>query len=86
MDNILYHGLWRAAITFSGQDECLVAKVLDIDDSVTFEAQTVRGLKSRFKTAVNDYIATCKAVGKEPQYPDKTPRRKHVLKKRAYIK
>lgn len=44
-------------------------KVLFIDDLVTYEADSPRQLQSEFELAVEDYLATCASVGKEPQRP-----------------
>lgn len=44
-------------------------KLLFIDDLVTYESQTPQGLQQEFEAAVEDYIATCAEVGKEPQRP-----------------
>jgi predicted HicB family RNase H-like nuclease len=44
-------------------------KILHIDDVVTYESKEVRCLQEEFESAVNDYIETCKLVGKEPQKP-----------------
>jgi predicted HicB family RNase H-like nuclease len=40
-------------------------KITGIRDVVTFEADSVTGLKKAFKEAVDDYIQTCKKLGKE---------------------
>lgn len=42
-------------------------KLLFIDDLVTYQADTVAGLKKEFEDAVEDYLITCDEVGKEPQ-------------------
>ena len=46
-------------------------KVLFIADLVTYESDTPRELQRAFQDAVDDYIDTCKLVGKEPQKPFK---------------
>ena len=42
-------------------------KLLFIDDLVTYQADTVGGLKKEFENAVEDYLVTCVEVGKAPQ-------------------
>lgn len=42
-------------------------KILFIDDLVTYEADSPRDLIKEFHEAVEDYIETCKQVGKAPQ-------------------
>jgi predicted HicB family RNase H-like nuclease len=44
-------------------------KILHIDDVVTYESKAVLGLQKEFELAVNDYLETCKLIGKEPQKP-----------------
>lgn len=44
-------------------------KVLFISDVVTYEAPSVAELKTEFQLAVEDYVQTCKEVGKEPARP-----------------
>lgn len=44
-------------------------KILHIDDLVTYESKSIDSLKKEFEAAVEDYIETCKQIGKEPQKP-----------------
>ena len=44
-------------------------RLLFIDDVVTFEAKTPTRLQAEFEAAVDDYVATCAQIGKEPQRP-----------------
>ena len=44
-------------------------KILFIDDLVTYEAATPVELQNEFEAAVDDYIETCNALGREPQKP-----------------
>lgn len=53
----------------SHKDGCLHGKILFIDDLVTYESETVIGLREEFEVAVNDYLETCEQVGKEPERP-----------------
>jgi predicted HicB family RNase H-like nuclease len=45
----------------------LHGKILEISDLVTYEAETLSELRSEFEAAVDDYLETCKMVGKPPQ-------------------
>lgn len=42
-------------------------RILFIDDLVTYQASDPGGLQAEFEAAVDDYLATCAEVGKEPQ-------------------
>lgn len=44
-------------------------KILFIDDLVTYEAASPAELQTEFEAAVDDYIDTCTALGREPQKP-----------------
>ncbi len=44
-------------------------KILFINDLVTYEAASPADLQKEFEAAVDDYLDTCRAVGKEPQRP-----------------
>jgi predicted HicB family RNase H-like nuclease len=45
----------------------LRGKILFIGDLVTYEAPTVKKLQQEFEAAVDDYVDTCKQIGKAPQ-------------------
>jgi len=44
-------------------------KIMFIDDLVTFESESAKCIKAEFEAAVDDYIATCKALGREALKP-----------------
>lgn len=67
MNDILKYKNYFAEIHFSGTDEVFYGKIAGINDLVTFEGTTVRELKKAFQEAVEDYLATCKELGKEPE-------------------
>ncbi|MGD9107874.1 MAG: type II toxin-antitoxin system HicB family antitoxin [Gammaproteobacteria bacterium] len=54
------------SIEVSTQDKCLYGSVLYVNDLVTYEAKTVDALEKEFKKAVDDYLKTCKKLGREP--------------------
>lgn len=51
--------------------KCLNGELLYINDLVTYEADTVAKLEIEFKHAVDDYLKTCKELGREPLKPFK---------------
>ena len=69
MNDILQYKDYYASIHFSSEDEVFFGKVLAINDLINFEGASVKQLKKAFQEAVEDYLETCRAVGKEP---DKT--------------
>lgn len=66
MKALSYKG-YSARIEFDGEDEIFVGRIAGIQDVVGFHADTVTDLKAAFHEAVNDYIETCRKVGKVPQ-------------------
>lgn len=68
MKALVYRG-YAARIEFDADDEIFTGKIAGIRDVVGFHADTVADLKAAFHEAVDDYVETCKKVGKEPQKP-----------------
>ncbi len=66
MKHLEYKG-YRASITFEADSDVFVGRLAGITDIITFEADTVDGLKSAFIEAVDDYLQHCEAIGKKPQ-------------------
>lgn len=69
MNDVLQYKEYYGSLSYSAEDEVFYGKLLGINDLVTFEGVSVKELKKAFKEAVDDYIETCKEIGKEP---DKT--------------
>lgn len=66
MNDILQYKDYLASVHFSMEDEIFCGKVLGIDDLINFEGSSVKELKKAFHEAIDDYISTCKSLGKEP--------------------
>lgn len=68
MDNIMrYKGYW-AKLKYSDEDECFWGEIEGLKNtSITFEGDTVKGLKKDFKEAINHYLSVCKANNMEPE-------------------
>ena len=66
MNDILEYKGYYASLHFSSEDEVFYGKLLGIDDLVNFEGASVKELKKAFHEAVDDYLETCKELGKEP--------------------
>ena len=69
MNDILQHKGYYAEVHFSAEDEVFFGKIIGINDLVNFEADSVKALKNEFASAVEDYLAATKELGKSP---DKT--------------
>jgi predicted HicB family RNase H-like nuclease len=66
MNDILEYKGYYASLHFNSEDEVFYGKLLGIDDLVNFEGASVKELKKAFHAAVDDYVDTCKELGKEP--------------------
>lgn len=67
-DFLTYKG-YHGTVAYSSVDEVFYGKVFGINDLVTFEGSSVHELKESFKESIDDYLETCKQLGKQP---DKT--------------
>ena len=68
MNGMIYKG-YAARIDYDGDDEIFAGRLAGINDVIGFHAETVADLKVAFHEAVDDYITTCAAIGKDPERP-----------------
>ena len=66
MSDVLEYKGYYASVLFSAEDEVFHGKLLGIEDLVNFEGTSVKEIKKAFREAVDDYLETCKKIGKEP--------------------
>lgn len=71
MADVFEYNGYSGSIQTSLEDRCLFGKILFINDLVTYEAETITDLESEFIAAVDDYLLTCKEMGKDAQRPFK---------------
>ena len=67
--NSISHNGYSARVEFDSEDEMFVGRIAGINDVVGFHAETVAGLVAAFHEAVDDYVETCRKVGKTPERP-----------------
>lgn len=65
MSAMSYMG-YSARIEYDDDDGIFFGRIVGINDVVGFHANTVDALRIAFHDAVDDYLATCAKVGKEP--------------------
>lgn len=68
MNTMSYRG-YAARIEYDDADSLFFGRIAGIQDRIGFHADNVADLKVAFHEAVDDYIATCSKVGKDPQKP-----------------
>lgn len=64
--NVMSYKGYMARVEFDAEDGLLVGHIAGINDIVGFHASSVEELKSAFRDAVDDYLATCEAASKDP--------------------
>lgn len=67
MSNTIEYNGYIGTIEYSQEDKCFFGKLDMINDLVTFEANNADDLEENFKNSVDEYIETCKQLGREPQ-------------------
>lgn len=68
MNTMSYKG-YAARIDYSDEDDCFVGHLAGINDVIGFHGESVSELHAVFEEAVDDYIETCKKLGRSPQKP-----------------
>ena len=67
--NVLTYKNYTARLEYSDEDGCFIGRIAGINDVVGFHGESVAELKIAFHLAVEDYLATCIKIGKNPQRP-----------------
>ncbi len=67
MSDVLRYKDYCGSVEYSSADSCLYGKVLGINDLISYEGQTVEDLRHDFEGAIDDYLDTCSAIGKQPE-------------------
>lgn len=69
MTNTMTYKGYAARVEYDDEDGILTGRIAGIRDGVGFHAESVEELKKAFHEAVDDYVATCARIGKDPQKP-----------------
>lgn len=65
MKPLQYKG-YLGSVECSVEDDCLYGQILYVNDLVNYEADSPAALKLAFEAAVDDYLETCRQLGKDP--------------------
>lgn len=60
---------YHAAVEYRPDDLLLFGRVLDVADTVVFEAERAADVEAAFHGAVDDYLDFCAEIGKAPDRP-----------------
>lgn len=66
-NNILEYKGYFTHVQYSVEDGVLYGRIEGIADLVTFESENCAEIEREFQAAVDDYLALCEEVGKEPE-------------------
>ena len=69
MKNVLDYKGYKARVEFDDDDGCFIGHIAGINDVIGFHGESVAEIKAAFIKAVDDYLATCSAVGKPAEKP-----------------
>ena len=68
MKGMNYRGYF-ANVEFDAEDHIFIGHIIGIRDVVGFHGEAVTELESAFREAVDNYLASCKELGQEPNKP-----------------
>ena len=67
--NIMNHKGYTARIEFDERDNIFVGRVLGLRTMISFHGETVKGLRTAFVTAIEEFLHDCKEQGVRPEKP-----------------
>jgi len=67
MNTMMYKD-YAARVEYSEEDQCLVGHIAGIRDVIGFHGESVAELRAAFEEAVDDYLETCKKLGRQPNH------------------
>ncbi len=67
MNSMLEYNGYHATITYDADDGFFVGEVFGIADSLSFHGSSIEELKQMFVNCIDNYLAMCEQVGKEPE-------------------
>ena len=88
MNNTIRYKGYIGSVEFSEEDSIFYGKVMGIRSLISYEGESARELLEDFHGAVDDYLESCTAEGKEPEVAFKGSfniRLSPELHKRIYI-
>lgn len=67
MNNTIKYKGYIGSVEFSEDDGIFFGKVMGIRSLISYEGENAKDLLKDFHDAVDDYLESCKAEGKEPE-------------------
>jgi len=67
MNNAMSYKGFYGSVEFSDEGNVFFGRIIGINDRIIYEGDNVNSLRNDFQDAVDEYIETCKQLGKEPE-------------------
>lgn len=67
MNNTIEYKGYLGSVEFSEEDSLFYGKVMGIRSLISYEGETAKELLEDFHGAVDDYLETCAAEGRQPE-------------------
>ena len=67
MNNTMQYKGYVGSVEFSEADGLFYGKVMGVRSLISYEGENAKDLVTDFHGAIDDYLETCKAEGKEPE-------------------
>ena len=71
MNDTMTYKSYIGTVHYSEEDDVFHGKIEAINDLIMFEGTSVKEIKKAFHEAVDDYLETCREMGRQPQKPFK---------------
>ena len=68
INSMSYKG-YTVSMIFDAEDKIIVGRVLEVDDIISFHAESVAKFELNFHAAIEDYLAASKELGSAPERP-----------------
>lgn len=69
MKNALKFKGYTGTVEFDADDRIFHGRLMGLADIITFEGASVSELEKDFRSAVEEYLKTCKEIGRLPEKP-----------------
>ena len=70
METLKYRG-YIGSVKYDESDNMLYGEILNVNDSISYEGETLEELQKAFETEVDRYVEFCKQVNKPFNEPTK---------------
>jgi len=69
MINAMSYKGYTTSMVFDAQDKIIVGRILDVDDIISFHAESVAEFESNFHAVIEVYLAASKELNSAPEKP-----------------